>query len=140
MNRCDCKKSNDHGGNPYIADIEKITLQNNNFRTAVWTGNYLQMTLMCIPPCGEIGLEIHRETDQFLRIEQGRAEVYMGESTDYFPIQKYVCKGDGIFVPAGIWHNIINIGNIPLKLYSIYAPPHHPKGTIQRIKADEKNI
>jgi mannose-6-phosphate isomerase-like protein (cupin superfamily) len=94
------------------------------------------MTLMSILPCGEIGIEIHKKTDQFIRIEQGRAEVRMGEYPDCLDIQKIIGKGDAIFIPAGTWHNIINIGRMPLKLSSIYAPPNHPKGTVHITKAD----
>ena len=77
MNWDCCSKSTDNGLNPYAANIKQITIQNQNFRTAVWTGCYLQMTLMCIPEHEEIGLEFHADTDQFIRIEQGKATVKM---------------------------------------------------------------
>jgi mannose-6-phosphate isomerase-like protein (cupin superfamily) len=111
-----------------------MALENKNFRTAVWTGEYLQMTLMCIPPCGDIGGEVHRKTDQIIRIEQGKAKVIMG--TEQCP-RKYVqelCKGDVVFVSAGTRHNVINIDNSPLKISSIYAPPQHPRGTVHETK------
>lgn len=130
----------DHGQQPYAVDIEELTKDNANFRTAGWTGQYLQMTLMSIEVGGEIGAEIHDDTDQFLRVEQGRARVVMGDSED--DLTEFVAEVEddfAIFVPVGKWHNIINIGDEPLKVYSIYAPPHHPFGTIHKTKqeADE---
>lgn len=141
MNGDCCLRKIDNGSNPYVANIEQEAMQNQNFRTAIWTGCYLQMTLMCIPPCGEIGLEIHPETDQIIRVEQGKAVVKMGKCKGQMDFQQNMCKEDTVFVPAGTWHNVINIGRIPLKVSSIYAPPHHPKGTIHQTKADaEKSM
>ena len=111
-------------------------MQNLNFRTAIWTGNYLQMTLMSIPPCGEIGQEMHPDTDQLLRIEQGIALVKMGKIKNQWNFQQSVSKGDAIFVPAGTWHNVINMGKNHLKVSSVYAPPNHPWGTVHHTKAD----
>ncbi|MEY8428319.1 cupin domain-containing protein [Lachnospiraceae bacterium 46-15] len=111
-------------------------MQNSNFRTAFWTGCHLQMTLMCIPPCGEIGLEIHEDTDQFIRVEQGKAMVKMGKCKEQLNFQQTLCMGDAVFIPAGTWHNIVNAGMHPLKVSSIYAPPNHPWGTIHQTKAD----
>lgn len=120
----------DFGPNPYVANIEELTLENENFRTAGWTGSHLQMTLMTIPVGGEVGLEVHEDTDQFLRLEQGKAKVIMGSSKDNLD-KTWSAEDDwAIFVPAGTWHNIINDGEEPLKLYSIYAPSHHPHGTV----------
>lgn len=133
---CCCNNNADYGGNPYIANTEDIAAQNVNFRTAIWTGNHLQMTVMCIPPCGEIGLEMHANTDQFIRVEQGNAVVKMGTGKCQLSFQQNVYKGDTIFVPAGTWHNVINNGRNILKLSSIYAPPNHPKGTVHRTKAE----
>lgn len=132
--------SDDHGKKPYVVNIEDLTVQNTNFRTASWTGQYLQMTLMSVEVGGEIGAEIHDDTDQFLRIEQGRARVVMGDTADN--LTDFVAEAEddfAIFVPAGKWHNIINIGDEPLKIYSIYAPAHHPFGTVHETKeeADE---
>ena len=111
-------------------------MNNTNFRTAIWTGRYAQMTLMSIPVCSDIGLEIHPETDQIIRIEQGMALVKMGQRKNELKFQMEVCKDDTIFVPAGTWHNVINIGRTPLKVSSIYAPPHHPAGTVHRTKEE----
>ena len=126
----------DHGPNPYSAHVEQMAIQNQNFRTAIWTGCHLQMTLMCIPPCGEIGEEIHEDTDQFIRVEQGKATVVMGRCKHQMDFQCNVVRGDVICVPAGIWHNVMNMGRSPLKLSSVYAPPKHPRGTVDHTKAE----
>jgi mannose-6-phosphate isomerase-like protein (cupin superfamily) len=131
MKHCDMRGM-DYGPNPYVVDVEQVAVENQNFREAIWTGTYLQMTLMSIPVCGEIGLENHPDTDQFIRIEHGSAIVNMGECKDRLNMQKSMCCGDAVFIPAGTWHNIINTGGSPLKVSSIYAPPHHPRGTVQR--------
>lgn len=128
----------DHGPNPYVANMEQLEQRNTNFRTAIRTGEHLQMTLMCIPSFGEIGLENHKDTDQVIRIEEGNAIVRMGKCKNHLDFQRSVCKGDIVFVPAGIWHNITNVERNPLKISSIYAPPHHPRGTVHRTKADEE--
>lgn len=134
---CNCWAGEiDHGINPYVVNVEWVTVQNQNFRTAVWTGCHLQMTLMCIPQGEEIGLEMHADTDQFIRVEQGCAVVKMGRNKHQLNFCQNLSKGDGIFIPSGTWHNIINMGTNNLKLSSIYAPPHHPKGTIHYTKAD----
>lgn len=129
----------DYGPEPFVVNIDRATKQNCNFRTALWTGNHLQLTLMCIPVGEEIGLESHPHLDQFLRIEDGYGLVKMGNSADKLNYQKEVCDGFAVFVPAGTWHNIINTGNRPIKLYSIYAPPQHPHGTVQATKADAEH-
>ena len=128
--------STDHGPRPFSANVMCAAKHNQNFRTAFWTGTNLQMTLMCIPSCGDIGLEVHPDTDQFIRVEAGAALVRMGCDKDCLNTQVKLCEGDGLFVPCGTWHNIINIGHDPLKLSSIYAPPHHPAETIHRTKSD----
>lgn len=126
----------DHGKQPFVVDIEKVTVENDTFRTAIWTGQQLQMTVMSIPVGGEIGLELHDENDQFLRIEQGEARVLMGDSADNLSFDAPASDDFGIFIPQGTWHNVINTGNQPLKLYSIYAPSHHPAGTVHATKAE----
>ena len=129
-------KPKDYGPEPFVVNINEASKQNNNFRTALWTGKYLQVTLMSIPVGGEIGLEIHPDTDQFLRIEEGQGLVKMGDRKDRLYFQKKVYDDFAIMIPAGTWHNIINTGNKPIKLYSIYAPPHHPFGTVHKTKAE----
>lgn len=126
----------DYGPTPYITNVEKMAMQNSNFRTAIWTGNYAQMTLMCIPPMEEIGLEMHEDTDQFLRVEQGTALVKIGSCECRQDFQQIVSSGDVIFVPAGTWHNVINKGRFPVRLSSVYAPPNHKRGTVHRTKAE----
>lgn len=130
------REEKDYGPEPYAVDIEAATRRNNNYRTALWTGNHIQVTLMSIKVRGDIGLEVHPDTDQFLRVEQGQGIVKMGPTKDNLSFQQRVFPGSAIMVPAGTWHNLINTGNIPLKLYSIYAPPHHPHGTVQKTKED----
>lgn len=125
----------DRGPEPFCVSIERAVCGNENFRTALWTGGNLQVTLMCIPEGGEIGLENHRDTDQFLRIESGMATVRMGCRRDTADFKRHIGAGDAVFVPAGTWHNIINTGACPLKLYSVYAPPEHPRGTIHKTKS-----
>lgn len=126
----------DYGGKPFITDLAKDTYMNNNFRTARWTGDNLQLTLMCIPPCSEIGLEMHPSTDQFLYIEYGIGFAMMGKDKDCLDYKSTVSNQCGIFIPAGTWHNLKNIGQKPLELFSVYAPPQHPFGTIHRTKSD----
>lgn len=125
----------DCGPEPFVTDIEKAAIQNTNYRTALWTGQYLQLTLMCIPVGGEIGLEVHPDTDQFIRLEQGQGIAVMGCAKNRLNDPQPVCAGSAVFVPAGTWHNIRNTGSCPLKIYTIYAPPHHPHGTVQATKA-----
>lgn len=136
MNHCYCANQTDYGQMPYVANIGRLTLQNQNFRTAIWTGCHLQMTLMCIPACDEIGWEIHEDTDQFIRIEQGTAIAQMGSCKYQLDFRQKMCQGDAVFIPAGTWHNVVNIGMKPLKVSVIYAPPNHPVGTVHRTKAD----
>lgn len=125
----------DHGAEPFVVNIEDATKRNSNFRTALWTGEHLQLTLMSIEVGGEIGLEIHPNTDQFIRIEEGQGLVMMGDSKDNLNFQRRVYDDYAFIIPAGKWHNLINTGNTPIKLYSIYAPPQHPKGTVHATKA-----
>lgn len=120
----------DYGGQPYVVDIEDLTVSNDNFRVAKWTGANLQMTVMSIPVGKEVGLEVHDDHDQFLRVEEGSAKVVMGDSEDNLDFEAQAEDDFAIFVPAGKWHNIINTGDTELKLYSIYAPGEHEKGTI----------
>ncbi|GEL76719.1 cupin domain-containing protein [Tenuibacillus multivorans] len=125
----------DHGGEPFVVNIEHAAERNNTFRTALWTGEHFQVTLMSIGVGEDIGLENHPNTDQFLRIEQGQGLVQMGDRQDQLYFQRHVSEDDAIMVPAGKWHNLINTGHRPLKLYSIYAPPEHPYGTVHGTKA-----
>lgn len=124
----------DYGPNPFVFNIEKATTANNAFRTAIWTGNHLQVTLMSINPGESIGLELHPDTDQFIRVESGEGVVTMGENKDNVNFRENLYDDFVVIVPAGKWHNIFNTGTKPLKLYSVYAPPQHPRGTIHQTK------
>lgn len=126
--------SKDYGPEPFVVNIEKAAEQNKNFRTALWTGNNLQVTLMSIRPGDDIGLEMHSYVDQFIRIEEGQGLVKMGDTKDNLYYRQKVSADFAIMIPAGKWHNLINVGNRPIKLYSIYAPPEHPRGTIHQTK------
>ncbi len=126
----------DYGPKPLVLNIEKAAKQNKTFRTALWTGNHMQLTLMSLKPGEDIGAEMHPNVDQFLRIEQGSGSVRMGYSRENMNMQASVSDNDAIIVPAGTWHNLTNTGDTPLKLYSIYAPPNHPKSTVHITKAD----
>lgn len=125
----------DFGPRPFVINISMATRQNENFRTALWTGEHFQITLMSLHPGEDIGLEMHPDVDQFLRIEQGMGMVRMGEQKEDLNFIRPVQKDDTVVIPAGTWHNLINTGPIPLKLYSIYAPPNHPQGTVHPTKA-----
>jgi mannose-6-phosphate isomerase-like protein (cupin superfamily) len=122
----------DYGPDPFVFDIEAHTLQNELYRQALWTGTHMQMTLMSLAPGEEIGLEKHPGTDQFLRIESGRGIVVMGDEEENLNFREDVEDDFAIFIPAGKWHNVINTGDEPLKIYSIYTPPEHPFGTIHK--------
>lgn len=129
--------TNDYGGQPYVINIEDLTVNNDKFRVAKWTGANLQMTVMSIEVGSEVGLEVHQTHDQFLRVEKGKAKVQMGPTEENLDFEQTAEDDFAIFVPANTWHNITNIGDEPLKLYSIYAPTEHPKGTIHETYADD---
>lgn len=126
----------DQGGEPFVFNINELTKQNKTFRTAAWTGKFLQVTLMTLQVGEDIGLEMHPDVDQFLRIEQGEGLVQMGSAKQHLTLEKYVYDDSAIIVPAGTWHNLTNIGHTSLKLYSIYAPVEHPFGTLHQTKAE----
>lgn len=114
----------------FIADIEDRAEGNHDFRRVIYTGPHMQLVLMSLDPGEEIGEETHSMVDQFFRIEEGRGEVWMhGEPTR-------IEADTAIIVPAGTPHNIRNTGREPLKLYTIYAPPHHADGTVHHTRAE----
>ena len=117
-------------GNKYIGNIEKETLENENFRKVLNTTKLSQLVVMSLEAGEDIGMEVHENHDQFIRIEQGKAEVILdGEKT--------IVEDDfAIVIPAGVEHNIVNIGEEKLKLYTIYTPPEHPAGTIHKDKTE----
>ncbi|GAB6637279.1 hypothetical protein BOVMAS10_05300 [Streptococcus uberis] len=129
----------DHGKEKYIVNIEDYTKENENYRTTIWTGEKLQVTLMSIQPGDDIGLEVHKGIDQFLRIEEGNGLCQMGDAEDNLSFEQEVTDDDVILVPANTWHNVTNTGNQPLKIYSIYAGPDHVPGTIHKTHEDAEN-
>lgn len=126
----------DIGPAPQSFNLEDATLANPHYRSVAWSGKYLQLTLMSIPAGGDIGLEVHPETDQFLRLDGGRGLVQMGVAEDRLTIEYEVSDGDAVFVPAGTWHNITTVGDEPMKLYAVYAPQHHTPAKVHPTKAD----
>lgn len=120
----------------WIDNVEALTLENTNFRTVVHTGTHAQLTVMSIPVGGEVGWEAHDHLDQFLRLEQGKARVDFGRGQDAVDESHEAADDWAIIVPAGVWHNVVNVGDEPLKLYSVYSPPEHPDGTVHRTKAE----
>ena len=120
----------------WVGDIEDATLANDTFRTVLFTGQNLQLTVMRLGPGEEIGVEMHDHLDQFIRIEQGMARVTMGPSEDEVTETHEVEDDWAVIIPGGTWHNVINTGEGDLKLYSLYTPPEHPDGTVHRTKAE----
>ena len=116
----------------YVGPIEKTTLDNSYFRQVLFTGKHSQLVVMCLQPGEEIGKEMHANVDQFFRIENGNAKFIFGEKEEHL-----VGDGDAVVVPAGTYHNVINMSSVkPLKLYTIYSPPVHPGGTVHKTKAE----
>lgn len=115
----------------YITNIENETLSNQNFRKVLYTGSKMQLVVMTLQASEEIGMEVHTSTDQFFRIETGVARFIMdGEENIAGP-------DDVIVVPAGAKHNVINgSADAPLRLYTIYSPPEHPRETVHRTKEE----
>jgi len=126
----------DIGPQPQSFDLEAATRANKNYRTVAWSGRHLQVTLMSIPVSGDIGLEMHPDTDQFLRLDAGRGRVQIGRSKNELTFDKEVSDGWCVLVPAGSWHNITNVGTEPMQVYAIYAPAHHKPGKVHRTAAD----
>lgn len=124
----------DFGPQPFVVDIAKATLNNDNFRTALWSGTNLQLTVMSLNPGEDIGLEVHPHVDQFLRLEGGQGLCQMGDRQNNLHFAVPVFEDSAIFIPAGTWHNLTNTGSTPLKLYSVYAPPNHATGTVHPTK------
>ena len=118
----------------FVGDIEDQTEDNSDFRRVVYTGKDLQLVLMSLKPGEEIGEEVHKDRDQFFRVVKGNGEVVIdGKRTKI--------KGDdAVLVPAGARHNIINTGDEPLRLYTLYAPPEHRDGTVHATKADAQRM
>ncbi|HEY0948043.1 MAG TPA: cupin domain-containing protein [Candidatus Paceibacterota bacterium] len=113
----------------FITDIEKETLENENFRKVLYTASYMQLVVMSIPANEDIGEEVHGQ-DQFIRVEQGSGKAILDG------VEHELRDDAATVIPAGTKHNIVNTGEGALKLYSIYATPHHEDGTVHKTKAD----
>jgi len=113
----------------FIQDIEKLAIQNGDFRRVLYTAQHCQLVLMALKPKEDIGEEVHT-LDQFFRVEEGSGEAVMDGVS--IPIK----VGFAVIVPAGARHNIINTGNVPLKLYTLYSPPNHRDGVVHHTRAD----
>ncbi len=110
----------------YKGNIEQLTKENKNFRHVLYTAQDCQLVLMSLLPGEEIGLETHPDINQFFRFESGEGKVIVNE-TEYV-----VGDGDAVIVPMGAKHNVINTSSTEdLKIYTIYAPPHHKDGIIR---------
>jgi mannose-6-phosphate isomerase-like protein (cupin superfamily) len=120
----------------WIGDIEQATLDNETFRTVLFTGDHTQLTVMRLAPGEDIGREAHSHLDQFLRIERGEGRVELGATEEQIDETHKVGDNWAVIVPAGVWHNIVNTGTDELKLYSLYSPPEHPPGTVHRTRAE----
>jgi mannose-6-phosphate isomerase-like protein (cupin superfamily) len=120
----------------WVGDIERATLDNPTFRTVLFTGVNTQLTVMRLAPGEEIGLEMHDDVDQFIRVEQGTATVTLGPSQEAVAETHEVADDWAVIIPAGTWHNVVNHGDRDLRLYSLYSPPEHPDGTVHQTKAD----
>jgi mannose-6-phosphate isomerase-like protein (cupin superfamily) len=115
----------------YVLNIEKETLDNEDYRRVLYTSKDSQLVLMTIQPGDEIGAEVH-ELGQFIRIESGKAKAVLDG------VEHEMAEDWAVVIPAGCEHNIINIGDTPLRLYSVYSPPEHKDGTLHKTKAEEK--
>ena len=107
-----------------VINIDDVSDNNNEYKKTIWLGEFIKVNVMSIPTGKEIGNEIHTEQDQFIKIESGRALVTFGKSEEEITLERAIDDDYAIIVPAGTWHNIKNIGNSDLKLFSIYAPPN----------------
>lgn len=116
----------------FVENIEKLTVENDNFRKVLYTGKHMQLVLMTLQVGEEIGSEVHEGHDQFFRIEEGKGRVMIDDNS--YDIE----DDDAIIVPAGARHNVINTGSEPLRLYTLYGPPEHREGVLHATKADEK--
>ena len=114
----------------FVDDIDRLTVENKDFRRVLYTGKHLQLVLMALRPGEEIGEEVHDDHDQFFRIEKGVGEVWIDRQ------RTKIKADDAIIVPAGARHNVINTGDKKLKLYTVYGPPDHKDGIVRATKAE----
>jgi len=118
----------------FIIDIEKESLENTHFRKVLYTAEHMQLVLMSLLPGEDIGKEVHKSHDQFIRVEAGEGVAYINGA------ETPISDGSAIVIPAGAEHNVRNTGNTALKLYTLYAPPEHKDGTVHKTKEDaERN-
>jgi mannose-6-phosphate isomerase-like protein (cupin superfamily) len=120
----------------WVGNIERETVDNETFRTVLFTGEHLQLTVMSIAPGEDIGREKHDDVDQFLRVEQGTGRLELSRTEGEVEETHDVEDDWAMIVPAGLWHNVVNTGEGELKVYSIYTPPEHPDGTVHETKAE----
>ena len=114
----------------YVDNIGRRTIENDDFRRVLYTGKNLQLVLMTLPAGCDIGEEVHEDRDQFFRIEEGEGEIHIDGTV-------HEVEDDiAVIVPAGARHNVVNTGDEPLKLYTIYAPPEHKDGTVHKTKEE----
>ncbi len=116
----------------YVKNIEKLSLENNNFRHVLYTDKNSQLVLMSLLPNEEIGEEIH-DVDQFLRVEKGSGTAILDD------VPHAISDGSVILVPMGTKHNVINSNSGDMKLYTLYMPPHHRDGVIHKTKAEAES-
>ena len=115
----------------FVSNIEKDTLENNNFRKVLYTGKHSQLVLMCLQPSEEIGMEVHPDNDQFFRFEEGQGKCFI-DGNEYD-----ITDGVAVVIPAGAEHNIVNTSDSDeLKLYTIYSPAHHKDGIVRSTKTE----
>ncbi len=114
----------------YITNIEQATIENTDYRRVLYTSKHSQLVLMSLKPGDEVGEEVH-DLDQFIRLEQGTAKVTLDG------VEHTLRADDAVVIPEGTRHNVVNIGEDELKLYSVYSPPEHKDGIVQPTKADE---
>lgn len=127
----------DYGASPFALDLKGAAEQNENYRTTLWTGDHLQVTLMAIPPRGgDIGMEIHHGNDQFIYLVDGVGRVQMGKEKDKLIVDRRIHSGEAVIIPDNTWHNVTNVGDTVMKCYSIYSPVKHDHGVTETTKQD----
>ena len=113
----------------YVKDIEDLAVKNSDFRQVLYTAKYCQLVLMALEPKKDIGAEVHK-LDQFFRVEDGTGEAVLDG------VHTAIRAGFAVVVPAGTTHNIVNTGDVPLKLYTLYSPPNHRDGVVHHTRAE----
>ncbi len=113
----------------FVKNIEEIAVANTDFRQVLYTANYSQLVVMALKPGEEIGMEVHK-LDQFFRVEEGTGEAVLDG------VHTPIAAGFAVLVPSGTQHNIVNMGSVPLKLYTLYSPPNHRDGVVHHTRAD----